>query len=83
MLRRNERKLTADEVKALPDGAQVRVYGRDRYGYTVWKECDVVTEGRSKKLRYLDRTVMMVKRIPIRKLDGVVHYYTVEEARDG
>lgn len=47
---------------------------------TSWKDCEVVQEGRTKRLEYYDfGGTGMVKRIPIRRLDGVVHYYTVEE----
>ncbi len=82
MLRKNERKLTAAEVKGLPDGTPVRVYGRDRRGYTTELLCDVVTEGRAKRLRYFDMSAMAVKRMPIHQLDGAVHFYTVEDHED-
>lgn len=78
MLRKNERKLTAEEVRDLPEGTSVWLHGRDRRGYSTRLMCEVVQEGRTKRLRYFDTASGMVKRIPIRQLDGAVHYYTVE-----
>lgn len=75
----HRKKLTAEEVKELPDGATVFVHGRDRHGYSTERMCEIITDGRARKLRYFDSSEMMVKRMPVRKLDGVVHFYTVED----
>lgn len=79
MLRKNERMLTAEEVKALPVGTTVTKHGRDRRGYPTELICDIVLDGKTKRLRYYDFGERMVKRIPISKLDGVVRFYTVED----
>lgn len=79
MWNRNQKKLTASEVKALPEGTAVTLHRRDRHGYPTELECTVVKTERSAALRYYDRTDRLVKRIPVRTLDNVVHYYTVEE----
>ena len=52
---------------------------RDRRGYSTEIDCTVVKSQRSSALRYWDRTTGTVKRIPVRTLDGVVHYYTIED----
>ena len=79
MLRKNERKISAEEVRKLPAGVTVTVHGRDRRGYSTELECEVVhtTSGKSRQLRYFDPGAMMVKRMPVKNLDGVVHYYTI------
>ena len=74
-----QKKVTAAEVKAMPEGTAVVLHGRDRRGYSTELECTVVKTERSSALRYWDRTTGMVKRIPVRTLDGVVHYYTIED----
>ena len=74
-----QKKVTAAEVKALPEGTAVVLHGRDRRGYSTEIDCEVVKSKRSSALRYWDRTTGMVKRIPVRTLDGVVHYYTIED----
>ena len=79
MWNRNQKKLTAEEVKALPEGTPVVLHGRDRRGYSTELDCTVVKSQRSSVLRYWDRSSGMVKRMPVRTLDGVVHYYTIEE----
>ena len=67
--------LTAEEVKKMPVGTRINLHGRDRHGYTTTTECRIVQSGKSKKLAYSDfygtRTV-----IPIRKIEGAIHYYT-------
>ena len=67
--------LTADEVKKLPVGTRIDLHGRDRHGYSTVIECTIVQSGKSKKLAYTDyygaRTVL-----PIRKIEGPIHYYT-------
>ena len=67
--------LTADEVKKLPVGTKIDLHGRDRHGYTTIINCQIVQSGKSKKLAYSDfygnRTVL-----PIRKIEGAIHYYT-------
>ena len=67
--------LTADEVKKLPVGTRIDVHGRDRHGYSTIINCRIVQSGKSKKLAYSDyygcRTV-----IPIRRIEGPIHYYT-------
>ena len=80
MLGKNELKLTADEVKKLPAGVTVTVHGRDRRGYSTELICEVVhtASGKSRQLRYYDPGASAVKRMPVRSLDGVVHYYTVD-----
>lgn len=79
MLGNNEMKITAEEVRKLPGGVTVTVHGRDRRGYSTELECEVVhtTSGKSRQLRYFDPGTMMVRRMPVKQLDGVVHYYTV------
>lgn len=79
MLRKNEMKISAEEVRKLPAGVTVTVHGRDRRGYSTELECEVVhtTSGKSRQLRYFDPGAMMVKRMPVKNLDGVVHYYTI------
>lgn len=77
------RKVTAEEVKALPEGTLVTVHGWDRHGYSTETLCTVVQGPRSKQLRYFDDKQKCVKRMPIRTLDGFVHFYSVEAASDG
>lgn len=83
MWKNNQKKLTAEEVKALPVGTKVTLHGRDRHGYSTELMCEVVQEAgkRVKQLRYFDSSEMCVKRIPIRRLDGAVHFYSVEVER--
>ena len=84
MWRSNYKKLTAEEVKGLPVGTEVVLHGRDRHGYSTELTCEVVQEEgkRAKQLRYFDSSEMRVKRIPIRRLDGAVHFYSVEVRDD-
>ena len=82
MLRRNEIKLTAPEVKNLPVNTRVAIHGRDRRGYPTELECTVIQGERSKQLEYYDFGARTLIRIPIRTLDGVIHYYTVEKVPD-
>ena len=79
MLRKNEMKISAEEVRKLPAGVTVTVHGRDRHGYSTELECEVVhtTSGKSRQLRYFDPGAKMVKRMPVKNLDGIVHYYTI------
>lgn len=79
MLRNSERKISAEEVKKLPAGVTVTVHGRDRRGYSTELVCEVVhtTSGKSRQLRYFDPGTRMVRRMPVKNLDGIVHYYTV------
>lgn len=76
---RNEMKITAEEVRKLPAGVMVTVHGRDRRGYSTELACEVVhtSSGRGRQLRYFDPGTMMVRRMPVKQLDGAVHYYTV------
>ena len=80
-MRGKQKKITAEEVKKLPAGVTVTVHGRDRRGYSTELICEVVhtTSGKSRQLRYFDPGTRMVRRMPVRTLDGVVHYYTIEE----
>ena len=75
---RGRKKITASEVRELPEGARVRVHGRDRQGYSTELDCVVVRTKRGVGLAYSDyyggRTVMS-----IRALDGAVHYYSIPE----
>lgn len=75
----NEMKITAEEVRKLPAGVTVTVHGRDRRGYSTELICEVVhtSTGRGRQLRYFDPGTRMVRRMPVKKLDGAVHYYTV------
>ncbi|MBQ1514569.1 MAG: hypothetical protein IIZ51_01825 [Lachnospiraceae bacterium] len=84
MWKNNQKKLTAEKVKGLPVGTEVTLHGRDRHGYSTELMCEVVQEAgkRAKQLRYFDSSEMRVKRIPIRRLDGVVHFYTIERGED-
>ncbi len=46
------KRLTAAEVKRLPEGSRVQVISADRHGEKTWKNCTVVKYGTSgKRLR--------------------------------
>lgn len=73
---KNGKKLTAAEVRELPEGSWVILQGMDRWGYTTTKRCMVVKYNRAKWLRYFDTRGGGYT--PIRELDGVVHMYYIE-----
>lgn len=70
------RKVTAEEVRRMPVGTKVRIHGRDRRGYATTLDCTIVQYGKSKALSYLPCGYGGLKKIA--KLDGEVHYYSVE-----
>lgn len=67
-------KLTAAQVRELPEGTPVYLYGMDRHGDVTILPCKVVQSGRRKMIAYRDAQGMMETR-PIRELDGERHYY--------
>ena len=71
-------KVSAEYVRALPEGARVRVHGRDRFGYSTALDCWVVESGRYKKLAYtgLDG---LTHTMGIGGRDGEGKYYSVAE----
>ena len=70
---KGRRKITADEVRALPVGTRVRVHGRDMRGRVTEVEYIVVQYGKGKRLSWGGSVTR-----PIVKTDGTAHYYSVE-----
>ena len=73
---KNGKKLTAAEVRELPEGSWVILQGRDRRGYTTTRRCMVVKGERAKRLQYFDTRDGGY--LPIRELDGIDRLYYVE-----
>ena len=67
-----EKRLTAAEVRKLPDGAKVTIHGRDKYGYPTELPCKVVHSGNKKVLTY--QTYYGPESKPIRQERG--KYFT-------
>ena len=76
-MRKTEKKLTADEVRALPVGTRVTYHTRDHRGYPVYLLCEVVQAGTHREVRYDGRWGF--ERMPIRKGKD----YRVEVEDDG
>ncbi len=71
-------KVSAEYVRALPEGARVRVHGRDRYGYATETDCWIAVSGKYKKLAYIGLDGMM-HFMGIGGKDGANVYYSVAE----
>ena len=69
------RKISAEELRKMPEGTWVILHGRDRRGYSTELRCITVKtkNGRAMRLRYFDLNGTGYK--PINKLDGAVHWY--------
>ncbi len=52
MIRRAKDKLTAAEVRKLPEGTRVDLHGYDRSGTPSWLECTVIRSYKKKLLAY-------------------------------
>lgn len=72
-----ERRLRADEIRALPVGAPVRIYHYDRRGELVYTDCRVIQQGRAKRLR-TDSPWAPAEEYPIRK-ETERRWYAVKE----
>lgn len=70
------KKLTAAQVRELPEGSWVLLQGGDRRGYTTTRRCMVVKGERTKRLQYFDTRDGGY--LPIRELDGIDHLYYIE-----
>lgn len=76
-MRKVRKKLTADEVRALPVGSRVTYHSHDNRGYSTELECEVVQVGQHKELRY--SWMHGYERMKIIK----GRHYTVEVREDG
>ena len=71
------RKISAEELRKMPEGTMVILHGRDRRGYSTELRCFLVRtkDRRAMRLSYCDLNGAGYK--PINKLDGAVHWYEV------
>ena len=69
------RKISAEELRKMPEGTWVILHGRDRRGYSTELRCLTVKtkDGRAMRLMCFGLNDMCHK--PINKLDGAVHWY--------
>lgn len=51
---RQEERLTAEQVRRLPEGTRVDLHGYDRSGTPSWLECTVIRSCKKKLLAYRD-----------------------------
>lgn len=72
-------KLTADEVKQLPEGTKIIRVGRDPRGYQTRLVCVIENTPRSKCLRYRDYQGNL-RRESILQVNGTTRWY--EEAQE-
>lgn len=71
--------MSAEEVRALPAGAPVRIYHYDRRGELCYADCRVVQRGRAKRLR-TESPWAPETETPIRK-ETERRWYAVREVR--
>ncbi len=57
-----KKKLTAEQVRALPVGTRVVLHGQDRFGTPTQLQCTVIQSGKRKVLSYLDESFLTATR---------------------
>lgn len=74
------RKISAAELRSMPEGTWVILHGRDRRGYSTEMRCRTVKTKDRRAMRLMIFDINSVGYKPINKLDGVVHWYELMES---
>lgn len=80
---RRGRKISAEELRKMPEGTWVILHGRDRRGYSTELRCRTVKTKDRRAMRLMVLDFYTVGYRPINKLDGAVHWYELMEDGDG